>query len=346
MSSKPKHMPIDKENRQQFLDPKLHTQLVRTNPITLKKEVIDLVDSQQFHRAINPGRIRAEWNTWLCKWLRDYEYFLTIPEGERESFYTNFLALSETMIYNYRNWVFMGVNVHFEELAHHHKYMPIMTEKWYNRWNKLDPNSSTILKESGDICKLAYRDKMRALEVKGEELPTLEENNYEPSKEECYTLLDKCLNGDTEIENKIINEELVRAERVKVYFLTGQDQLNMVSKSMRKWKSNWLKEFFDKRKIDREDHYKGFAKILLKRKIVPQIDLIAPLLSDENKPNDELIQIFANSFIAFWGKGMSEYQLRETQLGNRGAKELAFMIIPKEYSSSQPYIYQIHQEKI
>ena len=83
------------------------------------------------------------------------------------------------MIYNYRNWVHIGVNVQFKELAHHHKYMPIMTEKWHNRWNKLDPNSSTILKESGDICKLAYRDKMRALEVKGEELPTLEENNLE-----------------------------------------------------------------------------------------------------------------------------------------------------------------------
>ena len=65
-----------------------------------------------------------------------------------------------------------------------------------------------------------------------------------------------------------------------------------------------------------------------------------------NKPNDELIQIFANSFIAFWGRGMSEYQLRETQLGNRGARELAFMIVPKNYSSSQPYIYQITSRKI
>ena len=119
----------------------------------------------------------------------------------------------------------------------------------------------------------------------------------------------------------------------------------MVSKSMRKWKSNWLKEFFDKRKIDREDHYKGFAKILLKRKIVPQIDLINPLLSKLNKPNDELIQIFANSFIAFWGRGVLDYQLRETQLGNRGARELAFMIVPKNYSSSQPYIYQVGREK-
>ncbi|MBT3728325.1 MAG: hypothetical protein HOL62_03320 [Candidatus Marinimicrobia bacterium] len=340
MSSKPKK-PI------QFLDPKLHTQLVRTNPITLKKETIDLItDKEQWDRVVNAGRIRAEWNTWLNKWLRDYEYFLTLHEGERESFYSNFLALSETMIYNYRNWVHIGVNVHFKELAHHHKYMPIMTEHWYNRWNKLNPNSSTILKESGDICKLAYRDKMNALKVKGEELPTLEENNYEPSKEECYTLLDKCLNGDTEIENKIINEELVRAERVKVYFLTGQDQLNMVSKSMRKWKSLWLKELFDKRNTDREEHYKRFAKILVKRKIVPQIDLIAPLLSKVNKPNEELVQIFANSFIAFWGKGMPNYQLTETSLGNRGARQLAFMVVPKEYSSSQTYIYQMRTEKI
>ena len=73
--------------------------------------------------------------------------------------------------------------------------------------------------------------------------------------------------------------------------------------------------------------------------------MINPLLSKLNKPNDELIQIFANSFIAFWGRGVLDYQLRETQLGNRGARELAFMIIPKEHRSSQPYIYQIHQEK-
>lgn len=337
------------------------TQVVRTNPDTMKREVVQL-DDIGWKKIISPDNVRKDWQKWLDEWLEMYEHFLTMNPPTQENFYVNHVALPEIMVMNYFHWPEgLGVDVSFKELRGNKQFNPVITNDIYKEYHNVDYEEIAEFQTTGKdwhfdkrrrkhrhILHKAYQSAIWDYTGRGigyqdasdynriDWFPALEDINTNYSKDECYGLLDKCWEGVQEDK-----------KHRKEYVLLGDDYDILNCNNMKPHKSTWLKEKW--RSVagfsNRDSHYKGFTETLFKRKIVPKKDLIKPFLHSEIKPNQVIYDIINKSYLTYLGQRLEEHKVQTTFIGNRGAEESCYMVVPKEFQESEGFIYRNYLEE-
>ena len=339
-----------------------HTQVVRTNPDTMKREVVQL-DDIGWQKIISPDNVRKDWQKWLDEWLEMYEVFLTMKPPTQENFYVNHVALPEIMVQNFFHWPKgLGIDVSFKELRGNKQFNPVITKDIYVEYHDVGYQEIAEFEKTGkdwpfekrarkhrQLLHKAYQTKVLTYTGKGGNLgtvvdygytewfPDLEVVNTNYSKDECYALLDKCWEGIQE-DNK----------HRKEYVLLGDDYDILNCSNMKPHKSTWLKKKFQRNKrnyINRDLIYKRFTVTLFKRKIVPKKDLIKPWMHSECKPNKVIYDILDKSYLAYLSRTIQEHKVQTTFQGNRGAEESCYMVVPKEFQAEEGFIYRNYLEE-
>ena len=85
---------------------------------------------------------------------------------------------------------------------------------------------------------------------------------------------------------------------------------------------------------DKEEVYERFYKLVVKRALIPKLDLLQPIITPEANPNQDILDVFDKSFLRYLERGLKAHKVQTTLIGNRGATRDAYCIVPKHYRES------------
>ena len=316
-------------------DKKWHNVITKTDPITLEKKVITNTELQEWKRATNPKVIQQEWQEFLNSWVSDYKHFLTLNSYKQLLYFKNTLAQTEVMILNYFNWhEGMGLDVKFEYLDNYTLFKPILTPRGYKKYLALDHTmpSDKLQYEIRGVFELSFREHKK--KYLPDNFPELEILNIECSKAECYEVLDKCWYGVPETSEQMVGGKLKVSTNQVVFNMTGKYRDIYNSVNMSKYKSEWINDHFAKFNQDKEEVYERFFNLIVKRVMLPKLDLLQPIITPEANPNQDILDVFDKSFLRYLQRGLKAHKVQTSLIGNRGAERDAYCIVPKHYRPS------------